>query len=644
MTKLILSILPVLLVQFSLLAFNGEKRLSKKKIVSIKSNENGSLLLNDSNGNIFNYNGEEVIKIDFDNDIDDPTFLLSMENNTILFVKANTVYEKRFNQEVKEILSVPAFEKIVKAVQNKDYFFVSSSNTLYQIKKSSGEVTALYENNIEKTNKLVCSDDDCYLAMNNIVINLSKGARVEHNLPEIISGIDFHNEHGLLSLCNDEVYLSKRDGSKKLFPTIGNLPNDIIHICGSNRWLYLITKNDVSVFDWIHSEVKHLGNFTGYEMAYHIDQWNNLWVSTNEGIWNFSGLNSFDSPRIIDVKITDRNNKTLNSKKLSFNKETSLINITPHIVYLPNTEKLINEWRVGEANWRPFTKDFALSEKMLADGMNSIFIRSKSNESDYSMPYKLEIDNAVNQADIPPFWYAIFGLIGALLIVALFSLFSLRSKQNEDLLTIEKLKSENELLKSRQQIDQLKMNPHFIFNALNSINGLVATGKNTESRKAISLFSKFLRQFLYQSQGEDILLEDEIQLLKNYVSIEQVCRNDKFSFEIKILDDSLLDVKVPNMIIQPFIENAIVHAFPDQETKGKIIVTIKEEEGYLIAEIVDDGIGIKNSSDAKKDHKSVATALVRKRLAQRDKNRRKSYLEYQSNQPGTIAKIFLQKL
>jgi len=229
------------------------------------------------------------------------------------------------------------------------------------------------------------------------------------------------------------------------------------------------------------------------------------------------------------------------------------------------------------------------------------------------------------------------------LLVSLISLFNVRSKQNEDSLQIEKLKAENALLQSKQQIDQLQMNPHFIFNALNSINGLIATGKISESRKAITLFSKFLRQFLYQSQAEDILLEEEINLLENYVKIEQVCREGKFTFEIDLNDESLLDLKLPNMIIQPFIENAIIHAFPDSSQQGKIKLELNEEDGYLVACVLDNGIGIKNSA-IKKDHKSVAIDLVRKRLAQRDKNRRKTYLEYLDNKPGTVAKIYLKRL
>lgn len=643
MTKYILFILSIFFLQLPLQAFNGEKRLSKNNVVSIHSNKNSSLLLNDESGNIFDYNGDQVQQIDFVNNIDFPTVILSNENGTIIYVTNNTVFIQNNDESVQEILSIPKFEKTIKLIQNEDYYFISSSSTLYQVEKSTRVVTELYKNNINQTDKIVCTKKDCYLAMNNIVINLSKKDVVEHTLPSVISDLEFNKEHGLLSLSDGQIYISEKVGSRKLFPITGNIPTGIKDICGSERWLYMITENSVSVFDWINSEVRNLGKFNGFIKSTHIDDWNNLWLSTNQGIWNFPAYNSFSSPKIISIKLTDQNNTQINPKAINFNQDINLINVSPKIVYLPNTESILTEWRVEDQSWRPYTKDFVISNEMLSDGINNIYIRAKTKESDYSLPFKIKINNSTNDAIIPPGWFAALGLIGSLLFISFISLFNLRTKQNESRFQIEKLKAENELLQSKQQIDQLKMNPHFIFNALNSINGLIATGKIPESRKAIALFSKFLRQFLYQSQGENILLEDEVELLENYLKIELVCRSDKFTFEIEIQDDSLLDVKVPNMVIQPFIENAIIHAFTDFTQKGKIKLLLKEEDGYLIACITDNGKGI-NIIGKKSDHKSVAVDLVRKRLALRDKNRRKTYVEYHENKPGTIAKIFLQRL
>jgi len=439
MTKFILSILVLFFFQQTPYAFNGEKRLSKKNIVSIQSNNDASLLLNDQDGNVFNYNGSQVIQFDFINNIDAPTRIHSTSDEEILYSNGNSLFLKKEGQAVKEILSVPQFESIAKLVENKDFYFVSTLNGLYEVEKSSGVVDEIYKNNVEKTDKLICGNNDCYVALKNIVINLSKDNLVEHNLPGNISGLQFHPEHGLLSLSDDRIFVSSKEGSRKLFPTIGVLPEGIINICGSKRWLFLITENSVSVFDWLNAEVKHLGTFNGYQIASHIDQWDNLWLSTNQGIWNFSGYNNFESPRVIDIEVTDKNNNPLVATPLTFNAETSLVNITPKIVYLPNTENLVNEWRIGDGDWRPFVRDFALSEKMIADGNNKLFIRSKSNESSYSQPYKLDIKNSINSSKIPPIWYAILGLIGSLLVVSLISLFNIRTKQNADSLQIEKL-------------------------------------------------------------------------------------------------------------------------------------------------------------------------------------------------------------
>jgi tetratricopeptide (TPR) repeat protein len=204
----------------------------------------------------------------------------------------------------------------------------------------------------------------------------------------------------------------------------------------------------------------------------------------------------------------------------------------------------------------------------------------------------------------------IYGLTLILLITATTSYFIYKnaraSKVANQLLALKSLRSQ--------------MNPHFIFNALNSVNHFIAQQDERTANKFLSEFSQLMRLVMENSQEDFIPLTKEQEILSLYLKLEHYRFRDKFEYEIKI-DDSIdpESIQVPPMLIQPYIENAVWHGLRYKETKGKLLLHFHKENSHLVVDINDDGIGRKRSAELKtanqKKHNSTGIRNIQERLA-----------------------------
>jgi LytS/YehU family sensor histidine kinase len=153
----------------------------------------------------------------------------------------------------------------------------------------------------------------------------------------------------------------------------------------------------------------------------------------------------------------------------------------------------------------------------------------------------------------------------------------------------------------RLQSLQGQMNPHFIFNSLNSINYFISKNDALSANRYIADFSKLIRSILYNFNSDYINLEKEIESLEEYLKIEHLRFGDKFNYEIIInADIEPNQYKVSPGLVQPFIENAIWHGVRGlDKRKGNILVSYTIDNGKLTCTIEDDGIGRRNAEAAK---------------------------------------------
>jgi len=163
------------------------------------------------------------------------------------------------------------------------------------------------------------------------------------------------------------------------------------------------------------------------------------------------------------------------------------------------------------------------------------------------------------------------------------------------------------------------MSPHFIFNVLNSIQYFIAKNDRLNAITYLTTFSKLIRSILTHSVDNRIRLSDEIELLQNYVQLEMVRFENKFSFELSV--DPQLEIEtiyIPSLLIQPYVENAILHGLYNKTGLGKLKLAIYEKDDTVIFQIEDDGIGRAAATELRKrnfpTHKSMGIKLTEERL------------------------------
>ncbi len=206
----------------------------------------------------------------------------------------------------------------------------------------------------------------------------------------------------------------------------------------------------------------------------------------------------------------------------------------------------------------------------------------------------------------------LFGALIALLLFGIGFLIYNRS-QLKKTLTLQK-----ELAEYEQKALHLQMNPHFVFNCLGSISSFIVQNGTDSAIKYLSKFSKLMRLTLEYSKESLIPIDKEIESLQNYLELEQLRFNDKFNFNITKDPNIEDDLALPPLLIQPFIENAIIHGVIPKKEIGNISIAFSVTNSSLRCTIVDDGVGINQSQKNKEDlvlaHKSMALGIIKKRL------------------------------
>ncbi len=215
----------------------------------------------------------------------------------------------------------------------------------------------------------------------------------------------------------------------------------------------------------------------------------------------------------------------------------------------------------------------------------------------------------------PPFWKTTWFFVTVFLVLVslIYLIYRYRIRQIRQIANIDKQLSQAELKALHAQ-----MNPHFVFNSLNSIREMILANENEEASHFLSKFAHLIRITLDQSGQSFISLRNSIEYLTRYIEMEQI-RNNQFT--CRILADDELDpdeTVLPPMLIQPFVENAIWHGAIDEQKSINIQIDFKKKGTQLVCIIEDNGIGInqslKNKSNTKEEHHSVGIVNIQNRM------------------------------
>lgn len=211
-------------------------------------------------------------------------------------------------------------------------------------------------------------------------------------------------------------------------------------------------------------------------------------------------------------------------------------------------------------------------------------------------------------------YYTTWWFIGAILLVA-GSLTYLFIRDRIKRLN-QRLLLENALLDMERKALRLQMNPHFIFNALDSISSFIFKKDPKQAVRYLNNFAKLMRLTLESSMEHIHPVETEVSILKNYLELEKLRFGNQFDFEIEVDESIDYDVGLPPMLVQPHVENAILHGLKPKPEPGFLKISFKLNEDTLCVVVDDNGIGRKAAKAIpnKKVHRSMATQINRDRL------------------------------
>ena len=331
---------------------------------------------------------------------------------------------------------------------------------------------------------------------------------------------------------------------------------------------------------------------------------NEIMLGTDNGVVIIP-KNQKKTDQLLDVYFADAtfNSQSLvgNNKKFSYDSNNDLTISVSSIDFSQSMQDLSFEYRLLpiQKEWSTTTsKDIHFTDLP---------------PNDYQIWIKKGALQKSMQFSIMPLWWQhieskiAFGLLMIILLgTVIYKYQKLQIKKRFKALIIQKRLAENELYALRAQ-----MNPHFVFNSLASIQYYINENNFEISEKYLVKFSKLIRQFFELSKEEEIPLETEIKLLENYLDIEKLRFKEKLEYHIK-LDPylNLQETKIPSMLLQPIVENAVNHGIFNKEKPGHINLNFTNiGENEFTVEIVDNGVGFANSKKKLEGKISSSTVL-----------------------------------
>ncbi len=255
-------------------------------------------------------------------------------------------------------------------------------------------------------------------------------------------------------------------------------------------------------------------------------------------------------------------------------------------------------------------------------GKNSTINFNNLSGGDYTLTFINKNNNQSKQVKFSvayvfwqKWWFIpfVFLVTIAFLAVIFYFFYLIRLRQQ---LRLQTVRHELEIKALRAQ-----MNPHFIFNSMNTIDAYILRKKFVEASDCLQKFSKLIRQILENSENQTISIAQELETLKLYIELEQERFSHSFSYQFDIQPELLeKDYQIPPLLLQPFVENAILHGIRHlTERKGEILVKLSILDGTLLCVIKDNGIGRKASSvvnqQRQESHKSMGVDITMERIS-----------------------------
>lgn len=478
------------------------------------------------------------------------------------------------------------------------------------ILNAKGKSTAY--DSIHKTIYFATNNGLFYIGQNGLLPEL-KHKNASLNITKLSSA------NGKIYACNGDLNLFQIENnsiSEINFPATIQKEN-VERTILKNGLLFIITNKYIFEYDLIAKKLKQIIHInSNIEVNDIILKNNSYYISTNRGlIIKKQEVYNRSNPifSIENIKINKEVVTNLKLNDLAYNENNIHINYR----FLSPTPFEEHEllYRINESQWQK------------ADILNPELVLNSLNHGNYTIEFVLNSDfkntTKIHFTINRPFWLQFPFIIGASLFLLAFVYWlyrmNIKKIEKRNQLVLDKINLEKNVNKSKLKAIKSQMNPHFFYNALNTLQSFILSNEKRLAIDYLSKFSNLTRTILEMTEKDFISISEEIKTLQLYLDIEKGRFDEDFSYEIQVgknIDQE--SIKIPTMLLQPYVENAVKHGLLHKQGHKKVIISFETQNNELNIGIDDNGIGRQKSNELNqiknKNHQSFATEALQNRI------------------------------
>jgi Histidine kinase len=335
----------------------------------------------------------------------------------------------------------------------------------------------------------------------------------------------------------------------------------------------------------------------------------NVWVATNKGLVHFTEKSiSHFSPRPLLASVLANNQSLDLAKPLALRWNKNNLEINFFAINFKMNGKIPYRYRMNGGAWTHALSG-SLNFPALPPGERFFEVQAQNEDGIWSESTGIRF--SIN----PPWWGTWWAKTGAIfaLLTSFFFFYNYRTRRLK-----KQYKIQQQITELERAALQAQMNPHFIFNCLNSIQNYILQSEKESAILYLGRFASLVRSVLNASVAGKVSLEEELNLLNNYLALEKLRFKDRFTYEVKAAENlNIFDVYIPPLLIQPYVENAVLHGISGKSSGSKVMVFFEKKANFLEVSIQDNGVCLNRKGVETKNtktHKSFGMSITRNRL------------------------------